>query len=130
MSLDVSPALLHAAAAGPVDEAEFVATVRHSLPYAWHVVASVAEDLHAGAAPFTDHRIPPPSEGERGELLRALASDAIRGALERHFGIRLAFQNCHRVGAFLPGKESDEAYARFVSPRAQILNQTPEFRDC
>jgi NucS shadow ORF len=35
--------------------------------------------------------VPPPSEQHRGQLLRALASNAIRGALERHFGIVLAF---------------------------------------
>lgn len=34
--------------------------------------------------------MPPPSEKERGQLLRALANDSIRGALERHFGVRLA----------------------------------------
>ena len=74
------------------------------------------------------------SEAERGQLLRALASDAIRGCLERYFGVRLAFQNCHRVAVFpaaegQPGMESG-AYRRFVSTREQLLNQSPELRDC
>jgi hypothetical protein len=77
-----------------------------------------------------EHATPPPSEKERGELLRALASDAVRGALERHFGRKLAFQNCHRVAAFPFSEVGGPAYTEFVSPLAQILNQTPELRDC
>jgi hypothetical protein len=67
---------------------------------------------------------------QRGQLLRALASDAIRGGLERHFGVRLAFQNCHRVAAFRPAAVHGPAYRRFVSARAQLLNQRPELRNC
>ncbi len=69
------------------------------------------------------------SEAERGQLLRALASEAIRGILERHFGIRLAFQNCHRVAAFRAG-DNGPAYQEFISPRAQVLNQSPALRNC
>ena len=128
MSLDVPSALLERAEAGPVDDAEFVACVRHSLPYAWAVVSEVAAS--AGAAEFADHAVPPPGEVERGQLLRALASDAIRGALERHFGVTLAFQNCHRVAAFAPSAVGGERYRAFVSPRGQLLNQSPALRDC
>jgi hypothetical protein len=74
--------------------------------------------------------VPPPSEAERGQLLRALASNAIRGALERHHGVVLAFQNCHRVAAFAPAAVDGAAYRAFVSPRAQLLHQSPELRDC
>jgi hypothetical protein len=79
---------------------------------------------------MADHEVPPPSEAERGQLLRALASDAIRGGLERHFGMRLAFQNCHRVAAFRPDAVDGDTYRAFVSPRGQLLNQSPELRDC
>ncbi|GAA0717191.1 hypothetical protein Drose_19000 [Dactylosporangium roseum] len=130
MSLNVPIALLERAEAGPVDDAEFVACVRDSLPYAWQIVSGVAADLHAGGGEFADHTVPPPSEAERGQLLRALASDAIRGGLERHFGVRLAFQNCHRVAAFPPAAVGGERYHAFVSPRGQVLNQSPELRDC
>ncbi|MEV4510387.1 SCO5389 family protein [Dactylosporangium sp. NPDC049525] len=130
MSLDVPTALLERAEAGPVDDAEFVACVRDSLPYAWTVISGVAGDLHAGDADFADHEMPPPGEAERGQLLRALASDAIRGGLERHFGVRLAFQNCHRVAAFTPAAVGGERYQAFISPRGQLLNQSPELRDC
>lgn len=137
MSLDVAPALIDQARQGEIAEEDFVRTVQTSLPYAWEVCSRVAARLHTGRTDgrgFADDTTPPPSEQERGQLLRALASDAIRGALERHLGVRLAFQNCHRVAVFpaadgQPGMESG-AYRRFVSPRAQLLNQSPELRDC
>ncbi|HEV7899208.1 MAG TPA: SCO5389 family protein [Planosporangium sp.] len=130
MSLDVPTALLERAEAGPVDDAEFVACVRDSLPYAWAVISEVAADLGRGGGEFADHAVPPPTEAERGQLLRALASDAIRGGLERHFGVKLAFQNCHRVAAFTPSAVDGTTYRAFVSPRGQLLNQSPQLRDC
>lgn len=130
MSLTISPQLLEQAQHGPVDERAFVAAIRDSLPYVWETISEVAETARAGDAGFGDNVVPPPDEAARGQLLRALASDAIRGALERHFQVRLAFQNCHRVAAFRPGAEHADAYRAFTSSRAQILNQTPELRDC
>ena len=129
MSLDVSPALLEQARSGEVDEAAFVGTVRASLPYAYDLIASLATGLSTSTAALADNQVPPTSEAERGQLLRALASDAIRGSLERHFGIRLAFQNCHRVAAFPPGDRSAD-YQEFISPRSQLLNQSPALRNC
>ncbi|WP_371495412.1 SCO5389 family protein [Kitasatospora sp. NBC_00374] len=129
MSLDVSPTLLAQAERDEVDETAFVDTVRTSLPYAYRLISDLAAELRGGVAEFADNTTAP-SEPERGQLLRALASDAIRGSLERHFGVRLAFQNCHRVAVFHPGAEQGETYRRFTSVRAQLLNQSPEFRDC
>jgi hypothetical protein len=130
MSLDVPAALLERAASDDVDDAEFVAVIRDSLPYAWQVITGVIDDLATSGAEFADHATPPPSESERGQLLRALASDSIRGGLERHFGVRLAFQNCHRVAAFRPSAVGSDSYRKFVSTRGQLLNQSPELRDC
>jgi hypothetical protein len=130
MSLDVPAALLERAEHGEVDDASFVDVIRTSLPYAWEVISGVANDLASGGEPIADHAVPPPSEAERGQLLRALASDAIRGGLERHFGVRLAFQNCHRVAAFRPAAVGGELHTAFVSPRGQLLNQSPELRNC
>ena len=130
MSLTVSPDLLAVAERGEVSDAEFVDCVRTSLPYAWEVIDRVMTDLNTGGGEFADHEVPPPSEAERGQLLRALASDAIRGGLERHFGAKLAFQNCHRVAAFRLGAVGGERYQRFVSPRGQLLNQSPALRNC
>ncbi len=130
MSLNVSPDLLSVAERGDVSDAEFVDCVRTSLPYAWEVVSQVMTDLGRNGGEFADHEIPPPSEAERGQLLRALASDAIRGGLERHFGAKLAFQNCHRVAAFPFEAVGEARYRAFVSPRGQLLNQSPELRNC
>ncbi|MBB2943677.1 hypothetical protein FB565_003406 [Actinoplanes lutulentus] len=118
MSLNVSPDLLASAERGEVSDAEFVACVRESLPYAWDVVSTVMAELRSGDGGFADHEVAPPSETERGQLLRALASDAIRGGLERHFGAKLAFQNCHRVAAFDFGQVGGERHRAFLSPRA------------
>jgi hypothetical protein len=119
MSLDVPAALLEQEI---VSDADFVACVRDSLPYAWEVISA--------AATTGEHSTPPPSEAERGQLLRALASDSIRGALERHFERKLAFQNCHRVAAFPFSAVDSAEYREFISPTAQIRNQSPELRDC
>ena len=52
----------------------------------------------------------------------------MRAAVERHFGVRLAFQNCHRVAVFRP--EASAALAEFTSARAQLLNQRPDLVNC
>ncbi|MFJ9585288.1 SCO5389 family protein [Streptomyces acidicola] len=130
MSLDVSPQLLAEAENGDVREEDFVETVRTSLPYAYDLIAGLVTELRVGGAEFADNQTPPPSERERGQLLRALSSDAIRSSLERHFGVALAFQNCHRVAVFPLQARGGERYTRFTSPRSQVLNQSPEFRDC
>jgi hypothetical protein len=134
MSLDVPTALLERAERGVVTDTEFVDCVRTSLPYAWAVVADVAGRAQSGEfaefGDFAEHAVPPPSEAERGQLLRALASDAIRGGLERHFGVTLAFQNCHRVAAFPRSAVDGESYRKFVSPVGQLRNQSPGLRDC
>ncbi|MFF7888317.1 SCO5389 family protein [Streptomyces sp. NPDC020794] len=130
MSLGVSPQRLAEAENGEVREQDFVETVRTSLPYAYDLIARLAVELRSGTAGFADNRTPPPFEKERGQLLRALSSDAIRDSLERHFGIALAFQNWHRVAAFRPEARGGETHTRFTSLSAQILNQSPEFRDC
>jgi NucS shadow ORF len=129
MSLTVPAELLEQAGSGEVDDEQFVACVRGSLPYAWSVISGLAGQLASSSEGFADNLVPPPDEAARGQLLRALASDAMRGALERHFGVRLAFQNCHRVAVFGPAA-SEAAYSEFVSPRAQILNQRPDLVDC
>ena len=129
MSLDVPPALQELAEAGPVGDADFLDCVRRSLPYAWGVVTDVAT-RSAASADVADNAVPPPGDAEFGQLLRAMASDSIRGALERHFTVKLAFQNCHRVAAFPLAQVGGEAYQAFISPRDQLRNQSPELRNC
>ena len=128
MSLTVPSALLEQASLGEVADTEFLDCVRNSLPYAWDLVTGLVSELEAGDREFADNQVPPPDEAARGQLLRMMASDAMRAAVERRFGVRLAFQNCHRVAAFRPSATA--AIAAFRSPRAQLLNQRPEFVDC
>ncbi|MEU5993497.1 SCO5389 family protein [Spirillospora sp. NPDC047418] len=128
MSLDVTPELLETAQQGEVGQADFVECIRTSLPYAWDMISGLVARLQVDGGDFADNLTPPPDEQARGQLLRVLASDAMRSTLERHFGVKLAFQNCHRVAVFPAGDSS--AYRTFVTPREQILNQSPELRDC
>jgi hypothetical protein len=128
MSLAVPADLLEQARRGEVGDAAFLDCVRTSLPYAWDMIIGLITDLGAGGAEFADNLVPPPDEAARGQLLRLMASDAMRAAIERHFGVRLAFQNCHRAAVFRPGATA--ALARFISARSQLLNQRPELVDC
>src|SRR5690606_35986303 len=89
MSLTVPNDLLERARAGEVDDESFLACVRDSLPYAWETICRLVEERKRTGAPFADNQVPPPDETARGQLLRCMASDAMRGAIERHFGVRL-----------------------------------------
>lgn len=128
MSLAVPAGLLEQADTGEVDDAAFLDCVRASLPYAWDVIAGLVTELETGSGEFADNQVPPPDEAARGQLLRLMASDAMRAAAERHFGVRLAFQNCHRVAVFRPA--ATQALAEFTTARAQLLNQSPELTNC
>ncbi|MBO3744620.1 hypothetical protein J5X84_00975 [Streptosporangiaceae bacterium NEAU-GS5] len=128
MSLTVSPELLEAAKTGEVKPQDFLDCVRTSLPYAWTVISELAQRRESTGAEFADNTTEPPTDEARGQLLRCMASDAMRGAIERHFSVRLAFQNCHRVAVFDPGAHG--AYERFIRPEAQLLNQSPELVNC
>ena len=128
MSLNVSARLLEKAQNGPVSDDEFVDCVRESLPYAWGMVERLAKELEVTEAPSVQNVEVPPDEASWGQVFRLVGSDAMRGAVERWFGVRLAFQNCCRVGLFRPDATAE--YAEFVSPRAQLLNQRPELLNC
>ena len=128
MSLAVPAGLLEQARRGEVDDEAFLDCVRSSLPYGWSVITGLIAALAAGGGDFADNQVPPPDEAARGQLLRLMASDAIRAAVERRYGVRLAFQNCHRAAVFRPG--ATEALADFTSARSQLLNQRPELVDC
>ncbi|MBO0801893.1 MAG: hypothetical protein J2P25_02310 [Nocardiopsaceae bacterium] len=127
MSLAVPADLLDQAERGEVDDAAFLDCVRASLPYAWNLITGLIADLQAGGE-FADNQIPPPDEAARGQLLRLMASDAMRAAVERRYGVRLAFQNCHRAAVFRP--DAIAALAGFTSARSQLLNQSPGLINC
>ena len=128
MSLAVPADLLDQAERGEVDDAAFLDCVRASLPYAWNVITGLITDLEAGGGEFADNQVPPPDEAARGQLLRLMASDAMRAVVERRYGVRLAFQNCHRAAVFRPSATA--ALADFTSARSQLLNQNPELVNC
>src|SRR5690349_12841863 len=128
MSLAVPAGLLEQAHRGEVDDEAFLDCVRTSLPYAWAVITGLIAALVAGEADFADNQVPPPDAEARGQLLRLMASDAMRAAIERRYGVRLAFQNCHRAAVFRPAAAA--ALAEFTSPAAQLRNQQPELVDC
>ena len=129
MSLTVPTQLIEQAEAGDIRPDDFLQCIKESLPYAWQLIEGLVDRLQSGTERFADNQVPLPSEQARGQLLRVLASDAMRTALEQHYGVKLAFQNCHRVAVFRTD-QLDSTYRAFISPRSQILNQTPELRDC
>jgi NucS shadow ORF len=128
MSLAVPAGLLDRAKDGEVDDVAFLDCVAASLPYAWNLITGLITDLEESGGQFADNQVPPPDEEARGQLLRMMASDAMRTAVERRYGVRLAFQNCHRAAVFRP--DATAALAEFTSPRAQLLNQSPALRNC
>jgi hypothetical protein len=128
MSLAVPASLLDRAHDGEVDDAAFLDCVRTSLPYAWNLITGLITDLEGNSGEFADNQVPPPDEEARGQLLRMMASDAMRGAVERQYGVRLAFQNCHRAAVFR--QDATAALAEFTSARSQLLNQSPALRNC
>src|SRR5260370_39939658 len=123
MSLAVPAGLLERAQRGEVDDAAYLDCVRASLPYAWDMIEGLVKELEADGGEFADNQVPPPDEASRGQLLRLMASDAMRDAVERHYGVRLAFQNCHRAAVFRPGATA--ALARSTSARSHPLNHSP-----
>ena len=116
MSLTVSPALLEKAQRGSVDDTEFVDCIARSLPYAWGMVERLAGELAASGAASAQNTEVPPDDAAWGEVFRLVGSDAMRAAVERRFGVRLAFQNCCRVALFRPDARAE--HAEFTSPRA------------
>ncbi len=130
MSLNVSTQLIQQAEAGAVDEKAFAETIRESLPYAWGIVDKLSHSIHQEGMEWANYAVAPPSEQDRAQLLRMVGGDAIRRAVENHFKVKLAFQNCHNLAVFQPNAIDSAAYQEFTSIRSQILNQTPEFKDC
>ena len=128
MSLTVPASLLEKAQHGAVSDDEFVDCIRESLPYAWSMIERLAKELDATGAPSAQNLEVPPDDASWGEVFRLVGSDAMRGAVQHHFGVCMAFQNCCRVGLF--GLDATEEYEAFISPRAQLLNQDPSLLNC
>jgi hypothetical protein len=107
---------------------EFVDCIRESLPYAWAMVVRLAKELEACDVSSVQNVEVPPDDAAWGQMFRLVGSDAMRGAVECRFGVRMDFQNCCRVGLFR--LDASTEYAEFISPRAQLLNQRPDLLNC
>ena len=128
MSLTVPENLLEKAQIGVVSDDEFADCIRKSLPYAWSMVERLAKELEATGAPSVQNLEVPPDDASWGEVFRLVGSDAMRGTIQRHFDVRMAFQNCCKVGLFR--LDATKEYEAFISPRAQLLNQDPSLLNC
>lgn len=131
MSLTVTADLKQMGRDGALTSDEFINCIRHSLPRAWQVIDGLAAELR-GRRSLT-HAIHAPrnmDDEQRGQLLRLMASSSMRAAVERHYGLRFEFQNCHNTAAFRRNAVGSPEHHRFVSAEAQILAQSPELVDC
>ena len=94
MSLSVSPELLAKAQTGKVEPGEFIECIAQSLPYAWAMVSRLASELESGTVDNAQNTEVPATDEQWGQMFRMFSSDAMRNAIQEHFGVRLAFQNC------------------------------------
>jgi NucS shadow ORF len=131
MSLTVTAELKELAREGNLPLDEFINCIRRSLPRAWQVIDELAAELRSQQS--LTHAIHAPRQMEdeqRGQLLRLMASSSMRAAVERFYGLRFEFQNCHNTAAFRQNAVGSAEHRRFTSPEAQILAQAPELVDC
>lgn len=61
---------------------------------------------------------------EAKQFIRLLGADVPRRVLENHFGVKLAFYNCHK------GVAANDPKSLQITAREQILAQDPQFIDC
>jgi hypothetical protein len=138
MSLTVSPETTAHAQAGTLTSDAFYQGVKASLPFAVDVIHQLVHHADASEEDMAEFAPQSLSDHERGQLLRATASTAIRNALEEWFsghqhralGIRIAFKNCHNVAVFLDTEVGHEHFRQWTSAREQVLAQSPQLVDC
>jgi hypothetical protein len=128
MSLNVSPSWLEKAEAGTVTREEFVSCIRQSLPFAWSMVERLVTEMRSEGTESAQNTEVPGTDEQWGQMFRMFSSDSMRNAIEAHFGVRLGFQNCCKPAVFHPAAE--DAFQRFISPAAQLLNQNPVLLNC
>jgi len=128
MSLNVAPALLEKAEAGTVTREEFISCIRQSLPFAWSMVERLVTEMRSEGTESAQNTEVPETDEQWGQMFRMFSSDSMRNAIEAHFGVRLGFQNCCKAAVFDPAAK--DAFQRFISPAAQLLNQDPALLNC
>jgi hypothetical protein len=130
MSLKVTEEEVALAQAKMLSDDGFIEIIRRSLPFAWETVLQLVDQLGVKGRRFATVAPMHMAETDRAQLLRLFASNAMRGAVQRHFGITLAFQNCHAAAAVRAGDEGRTDFQFFCSAEGQIINQAPELVDC
>jgi hypothetical protein len=132
MSLTVPEEMVEQAERGPIDKVAFIDVIKNSLPRAWSVVDSLLQRKLSGEPGVVSFGQGTMDSETRGELLRMMAGTAIRTSLEKHFGVKFAFQNCHNVAVVKDGEENAWEFQEFTSVEAQVRNQAPkpEFQHC
>lgn len=132
MSLNVTDEMAERASRGPIDRAEFIELIKTSLPRAWAVVEKLIERKKGGETGVVCYGTGPMDEETRGQLLRMMAGTAIRTSLEAHYGVALAFQNCHNVAVVKEEEKKDKDFEEFKAVESQVKNQIPkpEFQHC
>jgi hypothetical protein len=131
MSLTVTNDVLQRAREGELGLDDFIDCIASSLPRAWQIVEKLTDELRAQQD--LTHAVHAPQQMEdeqRGQLLRLFASSSMRSAIERHYGLRFEFQNCHKAAAFRDEAVGSPEHLFFVSAEAQVLAQSPELVDC
>jgi len=131
MSLTVTQDMKQRASSGTMTHEEFIACIQLSLPQAWQIVDKLVGELRDNSA--LSHAVHAPlhmTDEQRGQLLRLVASSSMKSAVERSTGLKLEFQNCHKLAAFRPEAVDSPAHRAFISAEAQILAQSPELVDC
>jgi hypothetical protein len=116
---------------GALTSDEFINCIMHSLPRAWQVIDGLAAELRSRRS--LTHAIHAPrnmDDEQRGQLLRLMESSSMRAAVDRHYGLRLEYQNCQNTAAFRQNAVGSPEHRHFVSAEAQILAQSPELVDC
>lgn len=106
----------------PELEAALIEAFQRDLPLGFkRVEALVQKQQQNGSRAMMDADS---STDEAKQFIRLFASDVAKKALENHFGVKLAFYNCHK-GFAAPSTEDLK-----ISAREQILSQDPSFIDC
>lgn len=138
MSLTVSPEIKAHAKGGTLTHDAFYECIKESLPFAVDVIHRLAHEADHSESDMAEFAPASLSDQDRGQLLRATASNAIRSALEMRFAshqhratrIMIGFKNCHNVGVFLGTSKGRRAFKKWTSKESQILAQSPELIDC
>jgi len=74
--------------------------------------------------------VPPPSEAERGQLPGPWPATRSAARWNATTAWCSPSRTATAVTAFDPAAVDGASYRAFISPRAQLLHQSPELRDC